>query len=197
MDTINGFGCLICHDAEQCSPFKLTCGHAFGRSCMQGWMELSGQKKCLLCTKPLTDDEVKQFINSSLFDRMVSISSKAIPIFGKTIKLSLTAIYGGLACSYAMNNEPLGSDTIIGATAIIISTASIGALGVAAGVSKVYGVSVGTAVGACAMVAVKHVAATYGVSDAPTANDFYMGAIVGSTVTGAAYDLGGCPRTSY
>ncbi|WP_373691380.1 RING finger domain-containing protein, partial [Endozoicomonas sp. YOMI1] len=60
MNVTCGVGCVICQDSQKCRPFKLTCGHAFGRSCMRKWIESTGQKNCLLCRKQLFDDEVKQ-----------------------------------------------------------------------------------------------------------------------------------------
>ena len=84
MDATSDVSCSICRDSENCSPFKLTCGHAFGRSCMKRRMESSGLKNCLLCEKQLSHDEVKQINDIPLYDRVVNISTKALIILGKT-----------------------------------------------------------------------------------------------------------------
>ncbi|WP_373691127.1 RING finger domain-containing protein, partial [Endozoicomonas sp. ONNA2] len=44
MDSTNGFKCVICYDTACSDPTKdksinLTCGHAFGKSCLRKWVE--------------------------------------------------------------------------------------------------------------------------------------------------------------
>ena len=90
MDSANGFKCAICYDSICCDSTKyqsinLTCGHAFGKSCMRKWVESSNQKKCLLCRNPLTDIEINEIKTIPLQERAVIISKKAFKLFGQTI----------------------------------------------------------------------------------------------------------------
>lgn len=96
MDSANGFKCVICRDPICCDSAKyqsidLTCGHAFGRSCMRKWIESSNQKECLICKNPLTDNEIKEIKNIPLQEHVAINSDKAIKLFGQTI-LKLLAL---------------------------------------------------------------------------------------------------------
>ena len=83
MDSANGFKCAICYDSICCDSTKyqsieLTCGHAFGKSCMRKWVESSNQTKCLLCRNPLTDIEINEIKTIPLQERAVIISKKSL-----------------------------------------------------------------------------------------------------------------------
>lgn len=190
MGVTDGVGCLICHDSAQCSPFKLTCGHAFGRSCMMRWMERSGQKNCLTCTKRLTPDEVKQINHIPLYDQMVNISIKAIPSFSRAALISFGCYYTGLVGEELLKGS-LSSIPVIDVaetTAVIISTATIGALVNANDFTAESRVAAGAAVGACVTAAFKLIAAAYGLLHAPTAWDCYKGFYTETVVASLAYD---------
>ena len=152
MGVTDGVGCLICHDSAQCSPFKLTCGHAFGRSCMQRWMESSGLKNCLLCTKQLSHDEVKKINDIPLCDRVVNISTTALPIFGKTALFFFCTCGAGVAFDVICEGSLTTSLVTYTAesTAAFFPAATIGALGAAAGIPEHFAAAAGAATGAAA-----------------------------------------------
>lgn len=154
MNATEGVRCAICHDSVDCSPFKLTCGHAFGKSCVQVWMESSDQKNCPMCRKELTDDEITQINDLPLYDRTVNVLKKATPIFTKT-----ASFYLRFCCIYvAVSAIKLKSEafsvsyiTSILNPAVSIPTGVIGALGAATGVPRVYSTAAGAAFGASVM----------------------------------------------
>ncbi|WBA79405.1 RING finger domain-containing protein [Endozoicomonas sp. GU-1] len=191
MDAVDDVACLICYDSEKCRPFKLTCGHAFGRSCMQEWMESSGQKNCLLCTKQLTDDEVKRIKRIPLYDRAVNILIKAIPIFGKTALYFFSI--SGLGTALSVIRDGFFTPSLVVATAAAVATffptATIGTLGAVAGVPLRYA----TAAGACTVAMVDQARAAaapypYRAIFPPSAAAVCIwGAAVGCAATGIAY----------
>ncbi|WOG27559.1 RING finger domain-containing protein [Endozoicomonas sp. 8E] len=155
MNATEGVRCAICHDSVECSPFKLTCGHAFGKSCMRVWMENSGQKNCAMCRKELTHDEITQINDLPLYDRTVNILKKATPIFTKTASfyLRLCSIYVVVSAIKLKSLEAFSVSyiTSIVNPAVSIPTGVIGALGAAAGVPRIYSTAAGAAFGASVM----------------------------------------------
>ena len=106
MDSANGFKCAICHDSICCDSTKyqsinLTCGHAFGKSCMRKWVESSDQKNCLLCRNPLTDIEINEIKTIPLQERAVIILEKAFKVFGQTISRLVSPFVNSTAREFA------------------------------------------------------------------------------------------------
>ncbi|WP_257265678.1 E3 ubiquitin protein ligase [Endozoicomonas sp. ONNA2] len=83
MNVSNGVSCSICQDVANCKIVELTCGHSFGRKCMKIWIETSGQKRCLLCSKPLTDGDLQRINHTPLYERLADISTTAIRTFSQ------------------------------------------------------------------------------------------------------------------
>ncbi|MBO9496868.1 E3 ubiquitin protein ligase [Thalassotalea sp. G20_0] len=190
MGITDGVGCIICHDSAQCSPFKPTCGHTFGRSCMQRWMESSGQRNCLTCTRQLTDDEVEQINQIPLSERVVKISIKAIPIFGRTASIYLGGLYAGFASGVVLNGSlnPASVIAIAANTAVFIPVAAIGALGAAADAPIGLVTGAGAAAGACGGVVFNHAVATCGVLNVSGTVVCLGGATIGAALALLAYE---------
>ncbi|MGO0307099.1 RING finger domain-containing protein [Endozoicomonas acroporae] len=194
MDATSGVGCVICQDTEKCRPFKLTCGHAFGRSCMQEWIESTGQKNCVLCKKQLTDDEVKRIKRIPLYDRAVNILIKAIPIFGKTALYYFSISGLGTALSVIRDGFFKPSQVVATAAAVatFFPTATIGTLGAVAGVPLRYATAAGAAAGACTVAMVDQARAAaapypYRAMFPSAAAVCIWGAALGCAATGIAY----------
>ncbi|WP_422410009.1 MULTISPECIES: RING finger domain-containing protein [unclassified Endozoicomonas] len=75
--------CTICFDTTNCKSIKLECGHAFGKSCMQQWLERNKQQSCRICLKKLTDSDIKQIKKIPLQERMVTISKRTLKFIRK------------------------------------------------------------------------------------------------------------------
>ncbi|MBO9482633.1 MULTISPECIES: RING finger domain-containing protein [Gammaproteobacteria] len=78
---VDGVNCSICLDSKKCEIIHLTCGHAFGRSCLLNRLESHNQKTCTLCHKQLTDNDIKEIKAIPLPERLVIISKKMIKLF--------------------------------------------------------------------------------------------------------------------
>ena len=142
MDNTNG-KCAICFDSICCDSTKyksidLKCGHAFGKSCMQKWLESSNQKNCYLCQNPLTDHEIKEIKNIPLQERAVIISEKIIKLSGQAFlknALPLTVSLAiGLAFAAATGTVVHGTP-LAGAlwTAMAVTLVGTFAIGIASG----------------------------------------------------------------
>ena len=156
MGSADGFKCVICCDSicyDSTKYINLTCGHAFGKSCMRKWVESSNQKKCLLCEKPLTDNEIKEINYIPLQERVVIISENAIKLFGRTMLKIAPPLAAGAASLFVVRavGVAAGADGVaivaagaVGAAAVVIGAAA-GAVGAAAGVDRAIGTAVGGA----------------------------------------------------
>ena len=147
MDSANGFTCAICRDSICCDSEKsksidLTCGHAFGKTCMRKWVESTNQKKCFLCENPLTDIEINEIKNIPLQKRVIIFSEKAIKLSGQAIlKLvppfpAETAAVPLIVATGAAGGATVG--TIVAANALtgtIVGAATGAVAGAAAGVA--------------------------------------------------------------
>ncbi|WP_257264486.1 RING finger domain-containing protein [Endozoicomonas sp. ONNA2] len=164
MDSANGVKCAICYDSV-CSDrttyniINLTCGHAFGKSCMRQWIESSNQKKCLFCNNPLTDNEIKEIKNIPLQERLAIISEKAIKLFGQTTLLLAPSIGGTIwlalhAALVGGTDAGIVFSAAVACGTCITTGAAVGAVGAAAGVDKAATVIFGTVTGAAGAAAV-------------------------------------------
>ena len=140
MDNAGGFKCVICYDSICCDSAKyqsidLTCGHAFGKSCMRKWIESSNQKECLLCKNPLTDYEIKEIKNIPLQERVIIVSKKAIKLFGQTILNNASFFVAGTVTTFALANAGVATRLVASFAPWLAAGCNAGIVGVAAGVA--------------------------------------------------------------
>ena len=221
MESANGFTCAICRDSICCNSTKyksinLTCGHAFGKSCMRKWVESSNQKECCLCKNQLTDNEINkineineinEIKNIPLQERVVIISEKTIKLLGRTIFKLVPLLAAGTAITFgagvAVGNATGAIGAAAGTAALVAGLAAgiaVGAVGAATGVDRDAVMAVGATAGTvgaagAAIGAAVGVAGALGVVDR-TATAVAVGFTVGTaggTITGVigandAYD---------
>ena len=170
MDNASGYKCVICYDSICCDSTKyqsinLTCGHAFGKSCMRKWIESSNQKECILCKNPLTDYEINEIKNIPLQERAVIIAQKAIKIFCRNISndFSLLNVVPAALVVAEITAGPFFGDhswiPVMAATmSFTFSCMAVGgaaaAVGNAAGVDRAVVTAVGAAAGSVCTAAV-------------------------------------------
>ncbi len=196
MNSAKGLECVICYDSICCDStkyksIKLTCGHAFGKSCMRKWLESSNQKKCPACTNQLTDNKIKEIKNIPLQERVVIFLQKTSKLTGRAIVECVPAFaVGGAVFGAALwanvgavDGAVSGGILIAVATVLITAGAVAGAVAAATGASRNIGTAAGAAVGAAAGATV----AVAGLAVAASAGVF--GGIRDACVVGAA---GGC-----
>ncbi|MBO9494602.1 E3 ubiquitin protein ligase [Thalassotalea sp. G20_0] len=161
MNGAKGLECAICYDSI-CSDLKkikrteLTCGHAFGKSCIRKWVESSNQKKCPVCTTQLTDKKIKEIKNIPLQERVVIFLEKMIKLTGRTIVdcVPAFAVPGAFlgaalwATVGAAEAAAAGVIVIAAPTVFVTAGAAAGAVAASAGVPRNIGIAAGAAVGA-------------------------------------------------
>ena len=156
MDSANGFKCVICYDSICCDSAKsksinLTCGHAFGKSCMRKWMESSNQKECLLCKNPLTDNEIKAIKSIPLQERVIVILEKTTELIGRTI-LEFAPAFATVGITTVVVGGVTGgaSGAVLAVAPVAAAAAGVaaGAVGAAAGVNRFAGGAAAAAFGA-------------------------------------------------
>ena len=201
MNSAKGVECAICYDSNSIccdsthKSIKLTCGHAFGKSCMRKWMESSNQKKCPVCTNQLTDNKIK---NIPLQERVVIFLEKTSKLTGRTIVECVPAfavagaVFGAAlwATVGAADGAVAGGILIAAATVLITAGAAAGAVAAATGASR----DIGTAAGAAAGAAVGATVAIGGLAVAASAGGFGaaaggVGALVGGFIGGITADI--------
>ena len=161
MNSAKGLECAICYDSICCDStkyksIKLTCGHAFGKSCMRKWVESSNQKKCPVCRNQLTDNKIKEIKNIPLQERVVIFLEKTSKLTGRTIVECVPAfIVAGAVIGAALwanvgatDGAVAGGLMIAVATVLITAGAVAGAVAAATGASRNIGIAAGAAVGA-------------------------------------------------
>ena len=193
MNSAKGVECAICYDSICCDStkyksIKLTCGHAFGKSCMRKWVESSNQKKCPVCTNQLTDNKIKEIKNIPLQERVVIFLEKTSKLIGRTIVELVPSFAVAGAVFGAADGAVSGGILIAAATVLITAGAAAGAVAAATGASR----DIGTAAGAAAGAAVGATVAIGGLAVAASAGGFgaASGGIRDACVVGAA--AGGC-----
>ena len=126
---------LICCDSTKYKSIDLKCGHAFGKSCIQKWLESSNQKNCYLCQNPLTDHEIKEIKNIPLQERAVIISEKIIQLSGQAfLKNALPfTVTLAIGLAFAAATGTVVDGTLAAATAMAVTVVGTFAIGIASG----------------------------------------------------------------